>query len=65
MIKGKSISEPKVVVMTLDIWLVLYREMGFPGGSAGKKSTCSDGDLGLIPTSAEGLSQDESFSGPA
>ena len=23
--------------------------MGFPGGSAGKKSICSDGDLGLIP----------------
>ena len=23
--------------------------MGFPGGSAGKKSTCNEGDLGLIP----------------
>ena len=23
--------------------------MGFPGGSAGKESTCSVGDLGLIP----------------
>ena len=23
--------------------------LGFPGGSAGKKSTCSEGDLGSIP----------------
>ena len=23
--------------------------MGFPGGSAGKQSTCNAGDLGLIP----------------
>ena len=23
--------------------------LGFPGGSAGKESTCSVGDLGLIP----------------
>ena len=23
--------------------------MGFPGGSAGKESTCNEGDLGLIP----------------
>ena len=23
--------------------------MDFPGGSAGKKSTCNSGDLGLIP----------------
>ena len=23
--------------------------MGFPGGSAGKKSACNEGDLGLIP----------------
>ena len=24
-------------------------KMGFPGGSAGKESTCSVGDLGSIP----------------
>ena len=24
-------------------------KLGFPGGSAGKESTCSAGDLGLIP----------------
>ena len=23
--------------------------LGFPGGSAGKESTCNEGDLGLIP----------------
>ena len=23
--------------------------MGFPGGSAGKESTCNEGDLGSIP----------------
>ena len=28
---------------------VLSRFMGFPGGSAGKKSACNVGDLGLIP----------------
>ena len=28
-------------------WQHIY--MGFPGGSAGKKSTCNVGDLGLIP----------------
>ena len=27
----------------------LYGTKGFPGGSAGKKSTCNVGDLGLIP----------------
>ena len=26
-----------------------YRPMDFPGGSDGKESTCSVGDLGLIP----------------
>ena len=27
----------------------IYGCMGFPGSSAGKKSTCNAGDLGLIP----------------
>ena len=27
----------------------LPRNLGFPGGSAGKESTCHVGDLGLIP----------------
>ena len=26
-----------------------HRKRGFPGGSAGKESTCSAGDLGSIP----------------
>ena len=28
--------------------------MGFPGGSAGKESTCSAGDLGSIPEEGNG-----------
>ena len=30
-------------------WISKYQRMGFPGGSAGKESTCNVGDLGLIP----------------
>ena len=26
-----------------------HNKMGFPGGSAGKESTCNVGDLGLVP----------------
>ena len=29
--------------------LFLVRSLGFPGGSAGKESTCNAGDLGSIP----------------
>ena len=29
--------------------IVTEHHMGFPGGSAGKESSCSAGDLGLIP----------------
>ena len=29
-------------------WIRLSDLMGFPGGSAGKESTCNAGDLGLI-----------------
>ena len=28
---------------------IQYCDYGFPGGSAGKESACSAGDLGLIP----------------
>ena len=31
------------------IYLSLCRYMGFPGGSAGKESSCNVGDLGFIP----------------
>ena len=31
---------------------ILSHKRGFPGGSDGKESTCSVGDLGLIPGSA-------------
>ena len=30
-------------------WILVYSEMGFPGGSDGKASACSAGDLGSIP----------------
>ena len=30
-------------------WLLLVYLLGFPGGSDGKESACSVGDLGLIP----------------
>ena len=36
--------------------------MGFPGGSAGKESTCNAGDLGLIP--GLGRSPGEGHSNP-
>ena len=29
----------------------IYGNLGFPGGSNGKESTCNVGDLGLIPGS--------------
>ena len=29
--------------------VLVIHNMGFPGGSAGKESTCNAGDLGLIP----------------
>ena len=32
-----------------DCYTLRYKVMGFPGGSDGKASACSAGDLGLIP----------------
>jgi len=29
--------------------LFLAKKLGFPGGSAGKESTCNAGDLGSVP----------------
>ena len=34
-----------------DVWLVLKRKKVFPGGSAGKKSSCNAEDLGSNPGS--------------
>ena len=31
-------------------WGPCYKDVGFPGGSAGKESACNAGDLGLIPS---------------
>ena len=35
--------------MVLPLCIYLSSTLGFPGGSAGKESACSAGDLGLIP----------------
>ena len=35
----------------MEIWGGLKQPMGFPGGSEGKASACSAGDLGSIPES--------------
>ena len=44
-----------------------YHVLGFPGGSAGKESTCSVGDLGSIPrlgrSPGEGNSYPHQYSG--
>ena len=54
---GNPISNPLTVIqlshfihsfMNKIYWLLLWF-MGFPGGSAGKESSCNVGDLGLIP----------------
>ena len=31
------------------IYVVLYKDLGFPGSSAGKESTCNTKDPGSIP----------------
>ena len=36
--------------------------MGFPGGSAGKESTCNAGDLGLIPGSGRSPGEEKDYS---
>ncbi len=39
----------KYDVLHFFILYIYVLVLGFPGGSAGKESTCSMGDLGLIP----------------
>ena len=41
--------EAPLAEQCLSFWVCLISFLGFPGGSAGKESTCSAGDLGLIP----------------
>ena len=36
--------------------------LSFPGGSAGKKSTCNVGDLGLIPGLGRSLGEGKGYS---
>ena len=46
-----SSSHQVAIVLELQSFQRIFRVdfLGFPGGSAGKESTCSMGDLGLIP----------------
>ena len=37
--------------INIDAYLYSYSQLGFRGGSEGKKSPCSAGDPGLIPWS--------------
>ena len=39
-------------------YYTLRHLMGFPGGSDGKKSACSGGDLGLIPGLGRSLGEE-------
>ena len=47
------------------VWKIPWRRdrlptpvfLGFPGGSAGKESTCNAGDLGLIPELGRSLGE--------
>ena len=41
--------------------LLLFTRLGFPGGSAGKESTCNAGDLGLIPRSGRSLRERKGY----
>ena len=38
--------------------------MGFPGGSDGKESACSAGDLGLIPGSEKSAGEENGYPTP-
>ena len=38
-----------IIIMTSESWKKPSLFKGFPGGSDGKESACSAGDLGLIP----------------
>ena len=44
-----SLSEPPGRSLPHTVWFRLYHSWGFPGGSAGKESTCNAEDLGSIP----------------
>ena len=44
-----NLNFPEIDQTHLSSFMWLYCEVGFPGGSAGKESALSAGDLGLIP----------------
>ena len=43
------------------IWLSLSWSLGFPGGSAGKESSCNVGVLGLIPGLGRSLGEKNGY----
>ena len=64
--EGICVLEKKKSLSSCDS-CVIYDPQGFPGGSAGKESTCDVGDLGSIPglgrTPGEGNSYPLQYSG--
>ena len=40
---------------------MLSKNLGFPGGSGGKESTCNVGDLGLIPGLGRSLEEGNGY----
>ena len=47
--------------ISVGISLVVQWFRGFPGGSVGKESTCSTGDLGLIPGLRRSLGEGKGY----
>ena len=39
----------KLSILYGGVYIYIYAYVGFPGGSAGKESSCNAGDLGSIP----------------
>ena len=48
----------------VDIYLYTCFLLGFPCGSAGKESTCSEGDLGLIPGLGRSPEEEKGYPSP-
>ena len=45
----KILRERYFFLFISSFWGIIYTYLDFPGGSAGKESSCNEGDLGLIP----------------
>ena len=42
-------SVEKYLLLEIRVLFLLWKYMGFPGGSDGKESTCNEGDLDSVP----------------